>query len=216
MDYPSLSMIAAKLQEKSIFAVFAVTQAVITSYRSLSSMFPNIDVQEIKRDSSNLVSAIENAYYQSISSSVELQATALDGVNITFQSHCGGNTANTQKCTTLAAGEVSTFTVYLELTDCNKVHGPRRMVISAGIYGETVVNIDPICECGCSFNKIYNKSFCSGNGMIVCGLCECNDQSYGNNCQCTERGNTTSNQLPCRLSSCASLILSLPKLSLSQ
>jgi hypothetical protein len=109
MDYPSLSMIAAKLQEKSIFAVFAVTQAVITSYRSLSSMFPNIDVQEIKRDSSNLVSAIENAYYQSISSSVELQATALDGVNITFQSHCGGNTANTQKCTTLAAGEVVSF-----------------------------------------------------------------------------------------------------------
>ena len=34
-----------------------------------------------------------------------------------------------------------------------------RMVISAGIYGETVVNIDPICECGCSFNKVRRNSY---------------------------------------------------------
>jgi hypothetical protein len=75
LDYPSLSMLIDKLQQENIFPVFGVAvldtdgrvdnNAVYQSYENITQNFPNAIVAPLTKDSSNLLTVIEDAYHVS-------------------------------------------------------------------------------------------------------------------------------------------------------
>lgn len=67
-DYPSVSQIAAKLKEKSISIIFAVTKDQVLVYEKLSQRIESSTTGELANDSSNIVKLIEDNYNVSIPS----------------------------------------------------------------------------------------------------------------------------------------------------
>ena len=58
-----------------------------------------------------------------------------------------------------------------------------------GINEEMVIEIEPLCECDCAVNNISNEDECrkeekcNNSGHLICGVCQCCGDSYGENCR---------------------------------
>ena len=61
-DYPSVSQITAKLKEKSVSIIFAVTEEQFNIYEKLSNIIESATTGELANDSSNIVELIEQNY----------------------------------------------------------------------------------------------------------------------------------------------------------
>ena len=64
-------------------------------------------------------------------------------------------------------------------------------LIKIFLVDEMVINIDPICECGCEKGQrddtsyAYNDPICNKKGKLVCGACVCLDGFFGPDCSCS-------------------------------
>ena len=61
-DYPSVSQITAKLKQKSVSIIFAVTKDQFSIYEKLSNIVESSTTGELANDSSNIVNLIEDNY----------------------------------------------------------------------------------------------------------------------------------------------------------
>jgi hypothetical protein len=61
-DYPSIGQISAKLSEKNVNIIFAVTQSQLVLYQTLTELIDGAVVGELKQDSSNIVNLISQNY----------------------------------------------------------------------------------------------------------------------------------------------------------
>lgn len=61
-DYPSIGQISAKLSEKNVNIIFAVTQSQLTLYQTLTELIDGAVVGELNQDSSNIVKLIRQNY----------------------------------------------------------------------------------------------------------------------------------------------------------
>ena len=70
----------------------------------------------------------------------------------------------------------------------------RPIIINAQGLGERInVSVEPICECDCEKEKRKSgaesssreSQYCNSRGKVVCGVCECEAQYYGNRCECS-------------------------------
>ena len=61
-DYPSIGQISAKLSEKNVNIIFAVTQSQLALYQTLTELIDGAVVGELKQDSSNIVNLISQNY----------------------------------------------------------------------------------------------------------------------------------------------------------
>lgn len=61
-DYPSIGQISAKLSEKNVNIIFAVTQSQLPLYQTLTELIDGAVVGELKQDSSNIVNLISQNY----------------------------------------------------------------------------------------------------------------------------------------------------------
>ena len=66
-----------------------------------------------------------------------------------------------------------------------------------GINEEMVIEIEPLCECDCAVNIVNTVntvntitqedkcdfSECNNSGHLICGVCQCCGDSYGENCR---------------------------------
>ena len=75
----------------------------------------------------------------------------------------------------------------LEIKSCKQSNGEKFHIFPIGIEEKTEIELDAICECDCDA-KTESKSdeYCSSNGNLKCGVCECDSTSFGDRCQCTE------------------------------
>ena len=61
-DYPSVSQITAKLKQKSVSIIFAVTKDQFSVYEKLANIVESSTTGELANDSSNIVNLIEDNY----------------------------------------------------------------------------------------------------------------------------------------------------------
>ena len=62
LDYPSVSQITAKLRQKSVSIIFAVTKDQFHIYEKLAQIIESASTGELAQDSSNIVDLIEDNY----------------------------------------------------------------------------------------------------------------------------------------------------------
>ncbi|KAJ8314106.1 hypothetical protein KUTeg_008667 [Tegillarca granosa] len=195
-DYPSVSQIAAKIKEKNVNIIFAVTEDQVLKYSELSKFIPGSETGKLANDSSNIVKLVRTNY-EKITSKVEMVATKLANTTVKFFSRCKSNvTKETNVCENLNIGDTVTFDVEIEVTKCpaDSSKNDRKLVISpVGLGDQLEIDLKLLCQCECEKHGVANHTDCRGKGTAVCGTCECNPGFYGKNCVCSS-GNVTSEE----------------------
>lgn len=190
-DYPSVSQITAKLKEKSVSIIFAVTKDQFPVYKKLGQYIESSSTGELANDSSNIVDLIEENYSK-ITSRVQLKSENVgENVTVMFYSRCfGEDEKQTDECKGIKIGQNVTFVAEVLVTQCPKDRAHWKQGFSiypAGLAERLYMELDIICECECEkpgFEK-PNSEFChNGNGTYECGICSCNEGRYGEKCEC--------------------------------
>ncbi|XP_005094323.1 integrin beta pat-3 [Aplysia californica] len=193
-DYPSVSQIAAKLNEKKANVIFAVMKNVSSHYYGLRSFLDGAVVGELEDDSKNIVQLISEKYYD-LRSRIKFQSSNDDHVELKFRTKCLGNqTKETSTCTDLKIGDKVEFDVTMTVNPdiCKDKTGIVEKVVSldaVGLNEQLLVKLKIRCECECesSTMEVLNSDKCFfGNGTLECGICNCNDGRYGRLCECDE------------------------------
>ncbi|XP_076460405.1 integrin beta-1-like [Babylonia areolata] len=190
-DYPSVSQITAKLKEKSVSIIFAVTKDQFSIYEKLSNIIESSTTGELANDSSNIVNLIEDNYNK-ITSFVQLKTENVGkNVSVKFFSRCfGQDEKQTDTCENLKIGENVTFSAEVTVTQCPKDRKEWKQGLSiypAGLAERLSVELDIICECECEtpgFEEVNSPKCFDGNGTYECGICSCNPGRYGEECEC--------------------------------
>ncbi|XP_072041175.1 integrin beta-1-A-like [Amphiura filiformis] len=70
-----------------------------------------------------------------------------------------------------------------------------------GLKDALVIATEVICSCECEEKGIPNSDLCSdGNGTFACGVCYCNPNRYGKECECDVESGTGEGYENCRSS----------------
>jgi hypothetical protein len=204
LDYPSLSMLIDKLQQENIFPVFGVAvldtdgrvdnNAVYQSYENITQNFPNAIVAPLTKDSSNLLTVIEDAYH-TIASRIQLSIVGGDRRNlkIEYESDCGGDDkVFSDLCTGITIGKEVTFRVTVSADECTPdLQNGTSFMIGTGFFGQMEVHVQMECGCKCSAAPEKRSPRCSEAGTLLCGECNCEPGNFGTVCQCGSESNST-------------------------
>ena len=88
-------------------------------------------------------------------------------------------------CSNVELGTPIQMDMTIKLKSCK----PEIFTVSPeGINEEMVIEIEPLCECDCAVNTITQEdkcdfSECNNSGHLICGVCQCCGDSYGENCR---------------------------------
>ncbi|XP_017064418.1 integrin beta-PS isoform X1 [Drosophila eugracilis] len=200
-DYPSISQINQKVKENAINVIFAVTASQLSVYEQLVKHIQGSSAAKLDNDSSNVVELVINEYNK-ISSSVEMKDNATGDVRITYFSSCLGNGPElpTSKCDKLGVGQKVTFTAHIQLLKCPE--DPRDWtqtihISPVGINEYMEIQLKMLCSCPCeqpgSPDYQEHAESCSRHGTSMCGICSCDDNHFGNKCECSATDITSKN-----------------------
>ncbi|CAF0798067.1 unnamed protein product [Adineta steineri] len=185
-DYPSIGQISAKLSEKNVNIIFAVTQSQLALYQTLTELIDGAVVGELKQDSSNIVNLISQNY-RKISSSIMMMVSndLPDGLTVKFTPDCQENKRNKPECT-VNVGGVLNFEVEILATKCINNGAPTTFSIyTHGLNDKIRITFQTNCSCPCSkVPRQANGPQCSNHGIYECGVCACEKGFYGRECEC--------------------------------
>lgn len=203
-DYPSVSQISSKMQEKKANVIFAVTKGVSMHYKKLNSYLDGAEVGELEDDSSNIVQLISDKYY-ALRSKIKFQPSNSDIAEFTFRSNCGsGPVEQTNECKELAIGDDVEFEVTMKVKPdvCKGQAGTVEKSVSVdavGLNEKLKITLKIMCECECELplpapqteeevkSQQEDKETCNGgNNTLKCGICDCELGRYGRHCECDE------------------------------
>ncbi|XP_038047358.1 integrin beta-1-like isoform X1 [Patiria miniata] len=194
-DYPSISQLSGKMQENSIFPIFAIGRVPPGSadpmafYRDLPKFFHESEVNRLTEDSSNVVELVEDVY-RNITSGVKVEDDApadLFGVEYTATCVDGIPHKGMQECSGLQLGDNVTFSLDITMTNKTCDMPMKNFTFSVGptAFKESLqITIQAICDCACSEERLEGPDICNGNGTQVCGGCQCFPQRSGAKCTC--------------------------------
>lgn len=123
-----------------------------------------------------------------------MKDNATSAVKITYYSTCKGNTRiQTNKCDGLKVGDVVSFETEIVVTSCPS--NPAEwfqtfQIYPVGINESMIIDLEMLCSCPCeheghpSFERWAPK--CNGQGILKCGICECDDSHFGRSCECSK------------------------------
>ncbi|XP_066947764.1 integrin beta-PS isoform X1 [Macrobrachium rosenbergii] len=207
-DYPSVAQINQVAKEHKMNIIFAVTAEQTSVYSKLSHMIEGSSFGELTANSSNVVELVKGEYSK-ITSKVELKHNATDPVSIRFFSKCEGATEmETNICQGLHVGDQVDFRVEVELSKCPEDRSDWRQLISiypVGLRERLLIDLEMLCDCDCERpgNEGYIPSAeeCNFHGTYQCGICKCDVNYFGRNCECdasTPWGTGTFDDSTCR------------------
>ncbi|XP_048247229.1 integrin beta-PS-like [Haliotis cracherodii] len=189
-DYPSVSQISAKIIEKNVNIIFAVTKDQTPVYEKLATAIEGSLAGELANDSSNIVDLIRENY-DKITSKVILNTQNAENVTVKFFSKCfGDKMKETNECEELGIGANVTFEVEITVAECPRDRSRWNRTVTiypVGLSEKLILDLRLICECDCEKpgQEIPYSPLCSsGNGTYECGKCTCNPGRYGKNCEC--------------------------------
>ncbi|XP_016984772.1 integrin beta-PS isoform X1 [Drosophila rhopaloa] len=210
-DYPSISQINQKVKDNAINIIFAVTASQHSVYEKLVRQIQGSSAAILSSDSSNVVDLVKGEY-DKISSSVEMKDNAGGDVKITYFSSClnGGPEVQTTKCDNLTAGQQVSFTAQIQVLKCPENPKDWKQTINispVGINETMQIHLEMLCACDCEKKgtagyEEHSKS-CSTHGTSMCGICDCDDNHFGNICECsaTDVNSTNGSDASCRADS---------------
>ena len=180
-DYPSLGHINHVAQEHSVNIIWAVTSSHLPLYRGLTRLMKASVAGEISSDSSNIVELIEELYGK-ITTTVRVEDNSSDSVSVYYTAACTGDVERRRRrCRNIPLGTPVQFTAHLTLQSCNT----EVITISGvGMEDKFLVEVEPVCSCGCEDGGVEGGEYCSGQGDQVCGECDCYAGFWGDHCQC--------------------------------
>uniref|UniRef100_A0A0K8VZT0 Integrin beta n=1 Tax=Bactrocera latifrons TaxID=174628 RepID=A0A0K8VZT0_BACLA len=189
LDYPSIGQVKHTIEENAINVIFAVTHNVLGIYKTLSANINGSSYANLEGNSMNVVNLIREQYQQ-ISSSIQMRDNATSDVKITYYSACrsAGPEVLTSKCDGLHVGDEITFSINIRLTSCPKDPHDWRQIIQiypVGINESLIIDLKMLCGCECDAEVKTKSQHCSSQGNLVCGVCQCEDQFVGAQCQCS-------------------------------
>ncbi|RWS23240.1 Integrin beta-PS-like protein [Leptotrombidium deliense] len=205
-DYPSINQINMVAQQKTVSIIFTVTQGKEILYKRLQKVIENSNVATLAKDSSNVVQIIKDSYNQIISfiALKELDLSDDSNVRISYETACkSGKIERTNRCDNIRTGDTIEFDVTLELTSCPSNPAKRNQTIRikpTTLNDELVIDLQIMCDCDCEkpWNRDVNSAKCNaGNGTFECGICSCNDNYYGKQCECELNSGKTNNEQTC-------------------
>ncbi|XP_071440832.1 integrin beta-PS-like [Hetaerina americana] len=193
MDYPSISQINAKAQEHNMNIIFAVVKNVIHDYKELSYRINGASYGQLSKDSSNVVSLIQDQYAKLVDS-VNLIDNAEKYIQVQYFSSCLNDishTRETKECGGIRLGDVVNFTAYITVLKCPEKENDRhvKFQIKPQSLNESLeVELEIICDCPCeqpgNLGYEENSRSCSYHGTLTCGVCACGEDFVGQDCQC--------------------------------
>ncbi|XP_036426715.1 integrin beta-7-like isoform X3 [Colossoma macropomum] len=193
-DYPSIGHLSRVLQANSIQLIFAVTKDSVPAYEALSALIPQSVVAELKKDSSNVVRLIADAY-GNLTSTLHLEQDRTPaGLHISYMSYCSPGVPSEWQhkgeCTGIKVNEKVEFKVRLNASECLKK--PEIFEIRMhGIKEVLKVTVETLCDCNCK-DKQENSEVCKGQGTLSCGVCSCNEGHLGQHCECKRQSDMNS------------------------
>ncbi|KFW78255.1 Integrin beta-2, partial [Manacus vitellinus] len=190
-DYPSVGQLVQKLAENNIQPIFAVTSRMVDVYKKLSEMIPKSAVGELNEDSSNIIELIQVAY-NNLSSLIILEHSTLpDVLDVKYDSKCSNNQDTMDgargQCDNVKINDEVIFKVKVTAKEC--VQSQSFTIRPLGFTDTLTVHVDSNCDCHC--DEQPDPAACSGQGSIVCGICSCNPDYTGKNCECDTKGKTS-------------------------
>ncbi|RWS10657.1 integrin beta-PS-like protein, partial [Dinothrombium tinctorium] len=204
LDYPSISQINQKVKDYDVNLIFAVTASQFDIYHSLTSLIRGSSAGLLKNDSSNVVELIKSEYAK-ITSNVELVDNASNDIKVTYYSSCvNKKPKQTSNCTDLRVGTTVEYDVEIEVLRCpDKMSNWNQSFVikPVALSDQLIVDLEIICECDCEkeWMEERNSPKCSnGNGTYECGICNCNKNRYGKDCECdTTKSDAATDELAC-------------------
>ncbi|XP_071950753.1 integrin beta-1-like [Antedon mediterranea] len=187
-----------------------VGYAILMSF--VNEFFPGGSVGTLASDSRNIIELVRSSY-DKITSEIQLVDTVTAPIHVTYSAYCDGETLtpNSQNCSNIRLGNVIKFKLDVSVDECTA--NPFSFSVKPLGFEENLeVVIITNCECECTKSVTPGSELCSnGNGSLVCGICECNENRYGKVCECDDTGSdeteTLADSLPCQTSN-SSLVCS--------
>ncbi|NWW70641.1 ITB2 protein, partial [Climacteris rufus] len=190
-DYPSVGQLVQKLAENNIQPIFAVTSKVVDVYKKLSEMIPKSAVGELNEDSSNIIELIQVAY-NNLSSRIILDHSNLpDTLDVKYDSKCNNGKDSMDEargqCDNVKINDEVTFSVKVTAKAC--IPNTSFTIRPLGFTDTLTVHVASNCDCQCKDKP--DPTACSGQGIIKCGICNCNSRYTGKNCECDTKGKSS-------------------------
>ncbi|XP_051753732.1 integrin beta-7 [Ctenopharyngodon idella] len=193
-DYPSVGHVSKVLQDNNIQLIFAVTEDIYPAYKALSALIPQSVVGVLKKDSSNVVDLISDAYRNLSSTLVLEQEGAPKELDVSYRSACKGDQSDTEwkakgECQDIKHEKI-TFRVRLNASACLKEPQTFRIKMQ-GISEEVKITVHTECHCDCGAPE-KASSHCNGTGTLSCGVCSCDEGYLGQQCECVQQSDADS------------------------
>jgi protocadherin alpha len=190
-DFPSIYQVREKIIENDIITIFAIAKNITDEvseediYELLAEELGSSRsfVQTIRNDSSDIVSVIREAY-ESITRDIVVESVSgLTIVEINPVLNCS-LTVDGMGCANVAIEQLVRFNVTVVMESCLS---ETTTVLSLPGFGNVDLTLVPICECNCtSQEESPRHKDCSSEGSLSCGICNCVEGRYGEQCECNE------------------------------
>lgn len=123
-----------------------------------------------------------------------MKDNAQGSVKITYYSKCLGDERKaTSKCDGLKVLDIVSFEAEIVVTSCPANPAERMQqftIYPVGVGEALTVDLEMLCSCGCETSGPtfeMNSPRCKGQGTLSCGICECNENFFGRNCECSNK-----------------------------
>ncbi|XP_061706930.1 integrin beta pat-3-like [Cydia pomonella] len=180
-DYPTVNQIRKIAKQENIIVIFNVKNRVIQEYEALAKRLDiAAEVIELKENSS-ITETLVNVYTKKMGS-VQMDISSPDSkVRVTLNPDC----TIEDKCKVKHDTEFHMQVSITADTCLNKNKNNTITIKPKGLDENVKIAIETLCECDCEEKPKLNAKECSSSGSLVCGICECNLNHFGDSCNCS-------------------------------
>ncbi|XP_013181031.1 PREDICTED: integrin beta pat-3-like [Papilio xuthus] len=180
LDYPSVSQINKIATEHNFKIIFAAISSVKDHYEGLVKKIRGAKYVELSKGS-NLVTMVKEEYLKLIRS-MEINADLPPHIELALSPDC-----RKEGICIIKHNESITINAKLTVKECPSSDEASEVLVGPVALNEKlkiIVTSDCVCDCERK-NTNTNSSKCSGSGKYQCGICTCNENTYGEDCGCT-------------------------------
>ncbi|XP_039261688.2 integrin beta-1-like isoform X2 [Styela clava] len=188
-DYPSIGQLRHVFNKYKIQPIFAVTEEVKPLYDGLRELIPNSHVDQLAKDSSNIIGIIKDAY-NNLKGKLEMSwRDKPKNVDIKYRALCPSESdwkEMSLKCDNITIGSEVVYEFEMTANECpgEKEEIAPMTFTSSSLKESVTITFDFKCGCDCTGTPVADSPDCSTNGSLVCGLCQCDAEHEGAKCQC--------------------------------